>query len=117
MNTLKQLNPKVGDTVRYTSYHTGISEEYEVVGVVGDKFTLKHDNYTFDCPTNSVDHHLWSLVSAPVREVLSFTGGWFMGARGAPTFYPKQEHNDTHRITYTLVDGVVDCASVKLEEL
>jgi len=117
VNTLKQLNPKVGDTVHYTSYYTGISEEYEVVGVVGDKFTLKHDNYVFECPPNSVEHHLWSLVKAPVRKVRTFTGGWYQGTEAPPSFYKDRAAADTHLLTYTTVEGVIDCASVKLEKL
>lgn len=38
---------------------------------------------------------------------------------GKPTFWfgPSETSEDTHRITFNLVDGVPDCSSIKMEKL
>lgn len=50
----------------------------------------------------------------PEVETKSVTG---VNMLGRPTFSDLKSKADTHKLTYDIVDGVVDCSSVKLEEI
>lgn len=165
MKTLLELNPKVGDKVKWTG--SGREEVYEVLEVQGDSYRLNHDGYHFWWTSSGWDYPQWSLVvdqkPKTFGELSDEEKSELVLARhvhgeeielwvyGAWLLLPKPEwssdaryrikpkdpvvetvtmfgvngrfssayicRNDTHKITYNTVDGVIDCSSVKMEEL
>lgn len=166
MKTLLELNPKVGDKVKWTG-GTGQEEVYEVLKVKGDRYYLNHDSYHFWCTHSDVVAPQWSFVvdqkpktfgelsdeekselvlARYVRgeDIELWVGGdWLLlhspewASEARYRIRPKDPvvetvtmhgvngrfssayicRNDTHKITYNTVDGVIDCSSVKMEEL
>ena len=69
------------------------------------------DGYLWD-GTFSGNGFAYRVKPEPVVVTVVMTGGVFSGfARG------DEEPDDTHRITFDLVDGKPDCNSVKMEEI
>lgn len=65
------------------------------------------------------DFGAYRVKPEPVRVTRAMTG-LAMSQAGQPgwaSFSTMPGDGDTHRITFDIVDGVIDCSSVKMEEL
>ena len=54
-------------------------------------------------------------IAEPTRETVTLLG--HNASKSGWSFAPYDNHNDTHRITFDLIDGKPDPASIKLEAL
>ena len=136
-NTLKELNVQVGDVVQCVTasgHWLKCGEEYTVKddNTVGGTHILALNQSTFriisrakkytswkftPAPENAETHTMldgsiaWRVVVEPVIEIVTKyrhadNGGW------TDIQYCK---NPSHRLTYNTIDGVPDCAWVKME--
>lgn len=66
-----------------------------------------------ECSPFWTDDVAYRVKPEPVRETVTI----YAGSPDLGLFRHDRDIHDTHRITFDLIDGVPDCASVKMEEL
>lgn len=79
----------------------------------GGQLQYKHNLDWQNCNDVFSGNYAYRIKPDPKVETVTITGGDGSGFG----FYQNGGVNNTHRITFNLIDGKPDCASVKMEEL
>jgi hypothetical protein len=121
--TLKELNVQVGDVVK--SVYTGYLYPVRAMNIISNadhhvakwEIVSRAKKYTAwqftDAPENAETHTMpdglieWRVEVNPVVRTVELTrqplGQWFYSCE-----------TGSHKLTYTTIDGEIDCASVKM---